>query len=102
MANCKICGRALTDPISIALGAGPVCRGGNSSGGKRKIRVRHKRKSRGRLSQAPTGGQLNFFAPGRDLEREEPIEEEKETETPAEPINVGVQQSFFSDTEAEL
>jgi len=35
MAKCKACGRPLTDPVSVAVGLGPVCRGGSSGRGRR-------------------------------------------------------------------
>ncbi len=46
-AKCSKCGRALTDPFSIALGMGPECRGRLSKRGwrfpKPQYRVRHGR-----------------------------------------------------------
>ena len=45
--HCSKCGRALTDPFSIAVGMGPECRGGLSKRGwkfpKPKYLVRHGR-----------------------------------------------------------
>ena len=45
--HCTKCGRALSDPFSIAVGMGPECRGGLSKKGwklpKPKYRVRHGR-----------------------------------------------------------
>lgn len=45
--HCQKCGRALTDPFSIAVGMGPECRGGLSKKGwkfpKPKYKVSHGR-----------------------------------------------------------
>lgn len=45
--HCSKCGRALTDPFSIAVGMGPECRGGMSKKGwkfpKPKYKVSHGR-----------------------------------------------------------
>lgn len=40
--RCKKCGRVLKDPVSIAAGMGPVCRGG-SGGGRASQAVRSRR-----------------------------------------------------------
>ena len=51
--KCKHCGKKLTDPVSIACGAGPECRGDSPKG--KKAMVAHVRKSRGQAYQAFQG-----------------------------------------------
>jgi Family of unknown function (DUF6011) len=41
-AHCSKCGRALTDPFSIAVGMGPECRGGMSKRGWKFPKPRYK------------------------------------------------------------
>jgi hypothetical protein len=60
--RCSKCGRPLKDPVSIALGIGPVCRG--ASNGVRHIQIRS-RSSSGRVYAAGSvsAQQMNLFAP---------------------------------------
>jgi len=61
--QCSKCGRPLKDPVSIALGIGPVCRGTGNGG--RQVHVRS-RCSSGHVYAAGSGNgqQLSLFAPG--------------------------------------
>ena len=61
--RCSKCRRPLKDPVSIALGIGPVCRG--TSNGGRLVHVRSRRSSGHIYAVASVSGQqMNLFAPG--------------------------------------
>jgi hypothetical protein len=66
--RCQKCGKRLTDPVSIACGLGPECRGGGAGHGKRFGMAQKRRQARAARTQAFASGQpvqigVNTFEP---------------------------------------
>lgn len=60
--KCKVCGRPLRDPVSVAIGAGPTCRGQRGRASRRSVARANRRARREHYDAGVcfTVGELEF------------------------------------------